>query len=341
MSIVCSFKCQCDPSHLREGSRETLNPPSTTPTPTEPFDEDYQATQTSVVRRHAVHQEHRCSKCDKTFKRSCDLSKHQKTHSRPWKCSEPNCKYHEYGWPTEKECDRHFNDKHSAAPLMYKCLFPPCLYESKRESNRKQHMEKVHGWNFNRKAEKRRAGLPLYKCHFAPCPYESTRESVCNEHMEGAHGWTQTHSMKQTGRHVADDANKDMPTEVFSMNSDLGLLPPDQATHDPVKRDRQRNESEFRRTKQRSRRDYEDLEQPRTAELRRSPPGVSDVCLHVVTLFPPLITHSRTRRIPYITIPRPGTRPKLLRNSGWTPLLIRHYQQLCNACKTTQIQRVS
>src|SRR5690606_37806680 len=44
--------------------------------------------------------------CTKEFKRPCDLTKHEKTHSRPWKCPVESCKYHEYGWPTEKEMDR-------------------------------------------------------------------------------------------------------------------------------------------------------------------------------------------------------------------------------------------
>jgi len=87
--------------------------------------------------------------CDKEFKRPCDLTKHEKTHSRPWKCPAESCKYHEYGWPTEKEMDRHHNDKHSAAPPMYKCHYD-CPYQSKRESNCKQHMEKAHGWQYVR-----------------------------------------------------------------------------------------------------------------------------------------------------------------------------------------------
>jgi hypothetical protein len=88
--------------------------------------------------------------CNKEFKRPCDLTKHEKTHSRPWKCPVPTCKYHEYGWPTEKEMDRHHNDKHSSSPPMYECLYKPCPYKSKRESNCKQHMEKAHGWTYVR-----------------------------------------------------------------------------------------------------------------------------------------------------------------------------------------------
>ncbi|CAJ2502034.1 Uu.00g048870.m01.CDS01 [Anthostomella pinea] len=88
--------------------------------------------------------------CTKEFKRPCDLTKHEKTHSRPWKCPHPTCKFHEYGWPTEKEMGRHVNDKHLTTPAMYECEFKPCPYKSKRESNCKQHMEKAHGWVYNR-----------------------------------------------------------------------------------------------------------------------------------------------------------------------------------------------
>ncbi|KAL8693124.1 MAG: hypothetical protein Q9218_001976 [Villophora microphyllina] len=98
----------------------------------------------------AVKEAQQCRDCDKVFKRPCDLTKHEKTHSRPWKCDEKSCKYHTYGWPTEKERDRHVNDKHSSSPSMYKCQFRPCPYESKRESNCKQHMEKAHGWAYVR-----------------------------------------------------------------------------------------------------------------------------------------------------------------------------------------------
>jgi len=93
--------------------------------------------------------------CQRLFKRACDLNKHSKSHSRPFKCADPGCKYHDKGWPTAKELERHVNDKHSAAPKTFPCLFPDCSYESKRDSNRKQHMEKAHGWQYTR--SKRRA----------------------------------------------------------------------------------------------------------------------------------------------------------------------------------------
>ena len=105
----------------------------------------------------------RCSECDKEFKRPCDLTKHEKTHSRPWKCNEPSCKYSHYGWPTEKERDRHVNDKHSVTPSMFKCQYHPCPYESKRESNCKQHMEKAHGWAYVRSKNNGKTPHPTRK----------------------------------------------------------------------------------------------------------------------------------------------------------------------------------
>jgi len=117
-------------------------------------DEDEDEVTRSMARRRKSEKPgdvmHTCRDCKKQFKRPCDLTKHEKTHSRLWKCSEKNCKYYDLGWPTEKERDRHMNDKHSAAPAQYKCLYPPCTYASKRESNCKQHMEKAHGWEYVR-----------------------------------------------------------------------------------------------------------------------------------------------------------------------------------------------
>lgn len=86
--------------------------------------------------------------CDKVFNRKCDLAKHEKTHTRPFKCPEKTCKYHHEGLPTEKEMQRHVNDKHDPDPQYYKCEY--CTFKTKRESNCKQHMEKKHGWVYER-----------------------------------------------------------------------------------------------------------------------------------------------------------------------------------------------
>lgn len=88
--------------------------------------------------------------CDKVFHRKCDLSKHEKTHTRPYKCPVAGCKYYDLGLPTEKELDRHMNDKHEDTPALYTCEYDGCGFKSKRESNLKQHKEKKHGWTYIR-----------------------------------------------------------------------------------------------------------------------------------------------------------------------------------------------
>ena len=86
--------------------------------------------------------------CDKVFTRKCDLAKHEKTHSRPFKCHFKGCKYAEIGLPTEKERERHINDKHDPNPHYFTCDF--CEFKTKRESNCKQHMEKKHDFIYER-----------------------------------------------------------------------------------------------------------------------------------------------------------------------------------------------
>ncbi|KAL2018931.1 hypothetical protein VTK56DRAFT_10225 [Thermocarpiscus australiensis] len=125
--------------------------------------------------------------CNKEFKRPCDLTKHEKTHSRPWKCPVPTCKYHEYGWPTEKEMDRHHNDKHASSPPMFECLYKPCPYKSKRESNCKQHMEKAHGWTYVRtKTNGKKSGSSVAGASVHPTPQLQNLPTPSSEHSAGA-----------------------------------------------------------------------------------------------------------------------------------------------------------
>ncbi|KAI0017248.1 hypothetical protein F4780DRAFT_782447 [Xylariomycetidae sp. FL0641] len=120
--------------------------------------------------------------CHKEFKRPCDLTKHEKTHSRPWKCPFPACKFHDYGWPTEKEMSRHVNDKHSAAPAMYECEFKPCPYKSKRESNCKQHMEKAHGWTYHRTKAPKKGSKAGSSAH--PTPMINNLPTPTSDHTD-------------------------------------------------------------------------------------------------------------------------------------------------------------
>lgn len=106
----------------------------------------------------------RCQSCGKEFGRLFDLNKHVKTHGRPFKCPVEGCPHRASGWPTEKELDRHFNDRHSIEPATFFCLWRGCNYRSKRDSNCKLHMERVHGSHHvhNRSGSKEHSpGRPL------------------------------------------------------------------------------------------------------------------------------------------------------------------------------------
>lgn len=91
-----------------------------------------------------------CQKCGKAFDRQGDLTKHTKTHERPWKCSKEGCRYQERGSPYKAELERHQNDIHKTSTKMYKCSEANCTYESKRESKCKVHMQRIHNVNYVR-----------------------------------------------------------------------------------------------------------------------------------------------------------------------------------------------
>ncbi|KAF8455699.1 hypothetical protein BGX38DRAFT_142719 [Terfezia claveryi] len=104
------------------------------------------------------------------FPRACDLTKHRKTHTRPHKCGVESCKYATEGFPTEKERDRHWTDKHSSDTPAFCCNYFPCPYKSKRESNCKQHMEKAHGYTYVRMKQNHKASSDKRQSHSPTSP---------------------------------------------------------------------------------------------------------------------------------------------------------------------------
>ncbi|CCX32296.1 Similar to Zinc finger transcription factor ace1; acc. no. Q9P8W3 [Pyronema omphalodes CBS 100304] len=95
---------------------------------------------------------HHCNQadCNKFYTRKCDLRKHEKTHERIFRCSIPECPYSEMGFSAQKDCERHFRDKHDPTAKRIPCNWADCPYTSTRESNVKQHMEKAHGYDYIR-----------------------------------------------------------------------------------------------------------------------------------------------------------------------------------------------
>lgn len=166
--------------------------------------------------------------CDKEFKRPCDLTKHEKTHSRPWKCPVATCKYHEYGWPTEKEMDRHHNDKHSSAPALFECHFKPCPYRSKRESNCKQHMEKAHGWEYVRSKNigknKEKSVEEQGNNHGLPTPQTTNIQTPSSDGQvvnTPEDDWEMTWD-----RNVMIDPQNQINFPEYNSDSDIAMFPP-------------------------------------------------------------------------------------------------------------------
>jgi hypothetical protein len=143
-----------------------------------------------------IHMPCREEGCDKTFTRKCDLAKHEKTHSRPFKCPHENCKYHNLGLPTEKERDRHINDKHDPNPHYYQCEY--CEFKTKRESNCKQHMEKKHNFVYERAKGKDKAAVKM-------TPAESPSGSNFDFNTSSMQSPAFSHTSYMTG--VMDDTN--------------------------------------------------------------------------------------------------------------------------------------
>ncbi|KAL9638703.1 MAG: hypothetical protein Q9164_001376 [Protoblastenia rupestris] len=193
---------------LRTGEEIDLDAQRATRSEPQEMDEDILL---SMARRRKAAAEkvvQRCSECDKEFKRPCDLTKHEKTHTRPWKCNDPSCKYSHYGWPTEKERDRHVNDKHSMTPSMFKCQFRPCPYESKRESNCKQHMEKAHGWAYTRSKNNGKSGRkPKPSSKSPPTPQMTTPGSYIFEASGSEFGDSSTSPYMHTSSNGGPTAN--------------------------------------------------------------------------------------------------------------------------------------
>ena len=59
-------------------------------------------------------------------------------------------------------------------PSMYRCQYHPCPYESKRESNCKQHMEKAHNWVYVRSKNNGKHGKRSQNLKTPPTPSMTT-----------------------------------------------------------------------------------------------------------------------------------------------------------------------
>ncbi|TPX11181.1 uncharacterized protein E0L32_000999 [Thyridium curvatum] len=134
-----------------------------------------------IVVQAAGQGQYPCPACGKQFPRKCDLNKHFKTHSRRFKCEYPTCTYSEQGFPTQKELERHINDKHNPNRKVFACPYQSCPYKSPRESNLKAHMEKAHNYHYIRTRSRR-----SYRCPFEGCSACMNEEDTRQRHGQHA-----------------------------------------------------------------------------------------------------------------------------------------------------------
>jgi hypothetical protein len=165
-----------------------------------------------------------------------------------------------YQWPTEKELDRHHNDTHVTAPLLYECLFKPCPYRSTRKSNCKQHMEKAHGWEYVRSKsdgkirEKVHPSSSLLDSQTINMPIPSSDANV-------AHTAEEYDSNIQTS--YTGSVIDELPSYSDPLSSTIAENP-----NDTVEVRRARNTLAARRSRQRKRKQFSTLEE-QIAKLER------------------------------------------------------------------------
>lgn len=114
-------------------------------------DSDYQAalSQDRLVNRAANSSlPYKCQNCQESFGRKCDLNKHIKTHTRPYKCTHSGCVYKTKGFPTQSEHDRHMATHlgQTAGSHSGYCPFSWCLMSRRpqRSDNLARHMRTKH-----------------------------------------------------------------------------------------------------------------------------------------------------------------------------------------------------
>ncbi|KAK1754555.1 hypothetical protein QBC47DRAFT_220619 [Echria macrotheca] len=90
-----------------------------------------------------------CNECGKSFKRHCELKKHQKRHDKPYACTHTDC---DKRFGSKNDWKRHENSQHIQLEF-WRCNekgkggveSKPCGKTSHRRENFKHHLEKEHG----------------------------------------------------------------------------------------------------------------------------------------------------------------------------------------------------
>ncbi|KAH8671916.1 hypothetical protein BGZ60DRAFT_23142 [Tricladium varicosporioides] len=111
-----------------------------------------------------------CTSCDRTFNRRCDLNRHMKYHTRPYKCDQCSMPF-----SSPKDRSRHLDAAHRTASdeiILYCCTQRPCsetggmivhgLYTPrfKRKDNWKTHLRRKHNLHPQQIRQIQERGIP-------------------------------------------------------------------------------------------------------------------------------------------------------------------------------------
>jgi len=91
-----------------------------------------------------------CEYCGQSFSRHCDLNRHRKKHTRPYKCLDPSCAMRQIAFADRKDLTRH-QSKHNGR--RFYCPHTDCgnslggaLGGFSRKDNLKRHVTTKHRW---------------------------------------------------------------------------------------------------------------------------------------------------------------------------------------------------
>ncbi|KAF4628490.1 hypothetical protein G7Y89_g9663 [Cudoniella acicularis] len=74
------------------------------------------------LEHHQEHPRHKCSQCNRVFSQPSKLKKHSNTHTRPFKCEDPDCQ-NERGFAMLKDLRRHQKSVHKTSGSLFVCSF--------------------------------------------------------------------------------------------------------------------------------------------------------------------------------------------------------------------------
>ncbi|KAF5022700.1 hypothetical protein F66182_5248 [Fusarium sp. NRRL 66182] len=153
---------------------------------------------------------HPCRFCPRSFEQPCLLTRHEKTHTRPWKCDIDGC--NSPGFVSKNDLDRHKRGCHSqelVSGTFYVCTHGQCDDSKKwpRKDNFRSHLSRVH------KIECELDQVQKYEVHIGSKPPQDDMQKTSDDLQE-----EDTIDPMQEDEALPDDASS--PASTGSIDDD-------------------------------------------------------------------------------------------------------------------------